>query len=31
MRAYVFVADNPYHAVTDRDGRFVIEGLPSGT
>jgi plastocyanin len=31
MRAYVFVAENPYHAVTDRDGRFEINGLPPGT
>lgn len=31
MHAYVFVADNPYHAVTGGDGRFVIDQVPPGT
>jgi Carboxypeptidase regulatory-like domain len=31
MHAYVFVADDPYHAVSDRDGRFVIDQVPPGT
>jgi plastocyanin len=31
MHAYVFVADDPYHAVTGSDGRFVIGDVPPGT
>ncbi|MEW6270735.1 MAG: carboxypeptidase regulatory-like domain-containing protein [Thermodesulfobacteriota bacterium] len=31
MQAYVFVADDPYHAVTGADGRFRIEDVPPGT
>lgn len=31
MHAYVFVAADPYHAVTDGDGKFVIEQVPPGT
>jgi hypothetical protein len=31
MHAYVFVADDPYHAVTGADGRFVIDDVPPGT
>ena len=31
MHAYVFVAENPYHAVTGTDGRFVIDRVPPGT
>jgi hypothetical protein len=31
MHAYLFVGDNPYHAVTDHDGRFVIDQVPPGT
>lgn len=31
MHAYLFVADHPYHAVTDADGRFVIGDVPAGT
>ena len=30
MHAYVFVADDPYHAVTGADGRFVIDQIPPG-
>jgi len=31
MTAYVFVAENPYHAVTDIYGRYEIRGVPPGT
>jgi len=31
MHAYVFVADDPYHAVSGTDGRFVIDQVPPGT
>jgi hypothetical protein len=31
MSAYVLVADHPYTAVTDADGRFAIEHVPAGT
>lgn len=31
MRAVVVVAENPYHAVVDAQGRFRIEGVPEGT
>ena len=30
MRAYLFVMEHPYFAVTDEQGRFVIKGLPPG-
>jgi hypothetical protein len=30
MRAWCVVTDHPYVAVTDREGRFRIEGLPAG-
>jgi plastocyanin len=30
MFAYVGVAENPYYAVTDKDGNFKISGLPAG-
>jgi hypothetical protein len=30
MKAYHFPIDHPYAAVTDKDGRFKIEGLPAG-
>ncbi len=28
--AHLFVADEPYFAVTDSDGRFAFDGVPSG-
>lgn len=31
MHAYLFVADHPYHTVTDAHGRFAIAGIPPGT
>jgi carboxypeptidase family protein len=31
MRAYVAVADHPYHTVTDQDGVYEIRELPPGT
>lgn len=31
MHAYLFVADHPYHAVTDATGRFTITDVPAGT
>jgi plastocyanin len=31
MHAYLFVTDDPYHAVTDRGGRFAIDDVPPGT
>jgi len=30
MKAYHFPTDHPYFAVTDKDGKFKIEGLPAG-
>lgn len=30
MKAFVFVMDHPYYAVTDADGKFTIKGLPAG-
>jgi Carboxypeptidase regulatory-like domain len=30
MHAYILVADHPYHAVTDADGHFVLDGVPPG-
>ncbi len=30
MFTYVGVVDNPYFAVTDKDGNFTIKGLPNG-
>jgi hypothetical protein len=31
MSAYIVVASSPYFAVTDKEGEFVIEGVPGGT
>lgn len=31
MRAYVVVAQHPYHAVTDAQGKFRIDNVPPGT
>jgi hypothetical protein len=31
MESWGFVADSPYFAVTDRDGRFQISEIPAGT
>jgi plastocyanin len=30
MAAYIAVFDNPYYAVTGKDGQFSIKGLPAG-
>ena len=30
MQAYWLVVDHPYAAITDKQGRFVIENLPPG-
>ena len=31
MTAWLFVADTPYAAVTDREGRFAFLSVPAGT
>ncbi|OLE38799.1 MAG: hypothetical protein AUG00_04290 [Candidatus Rokubacteria bacterium 13_1_20CM_2_70_7] len=31
MLGWVYVADNPYHAVTAKDGTFTINNIPSGS
>jgi len=31
MNAYVGVLDNPYFAVTDKDGKFELKDVPAGT
>lgn len=31
MLGYVFVGQNPYHAVVDANGRFTIHNVPPGT
>lgn len=31
MSAYIIVATTPYFAVTDREGSFLIDGIPAGT
>ena len=30
MRSYIYIADHPYYAVTDEDGKFEIANLPAG-
>jgi hypothetical protein len=30
MKAYIYISDHPYYAVTDTDGRFEIANLPTG-
>ena len=30
MSAYVVVSDEPFYALTDKDGNFTIEGVPAG-
>jgi plastocyanin len=31
MKMYINVVKNPFYAVTDKDGKYKIEGLPPGT
>jgi hypothetical protein len=31
MLAWVYAADNPYYAVTQKDGTFTIDGVPPGS
>jgi len=31
MLAWIYVADNPYHAVTQKDGTFSISEVPPGS
>lgn len=31
MRGWVYVADNPYYALTAKDGTFTIKGIPPGS
>ncbi len=31
MNAYIMVADNPYYALTDREGHYVLDQVPPGT
>jgi hypothetical protein len=31
MQNWGYAIDNPYYAVTDQDGSFVISDLPAGT
>ena len=31
MHAFILVRDNPYFAVTDREGKYILSGVPSGT
>ncbi len=30
MLAWIYVADNPYYVVTDKDGTYTIDGVPPG-
>ena len=31
MKAWIIVADHPYHAISDQEGSFQISGIPAGT
>jgi plastocyanin len=31
MEAWIYVVDNPYHALTSADGKFTISDVPAGT
>jgi hypothetical protein len=31
MKSYIFVFKHPYYAVTTKDGKFELKGLPPGT
>ena len=31
MKAWIIVADHPYHAISDQEGSFQISGIPPGT
>jgi hypothetical protein len=31
MRAWIYVVDNPYYAITGADGKFSITDVPPGT
>jgi hypothetical protein len=31
MLGWIYVAENPYYAVTDKDGSFTIKDVPAGT
>ncbi|HKW33914.1 MAG TPA: carboxypeptidase regulatory-like domain-containing protein [Candidatus Acidoferrum sp.] len=31
MKGYIAVFKHPYFAVTDKDGKFILKGLPAGT
>jgi plastocyanin len=31
MAAYIMVVDTPFFAISDRDGRFTLSGVPAGT
>ena len=31
MQAYILVVDSPYFATTDKDGHFVLKGVPAGS
>ncbi len=31
MSAYILVSPNPYSAITDKEGKFTLDNIPSGT